>query len=392
MKSTFLTTLGLTLLAFFLQYGAYAQTTGMLYLTSTTYESYQVDKIPFAMRKIGFTATDAAITVANKTFYKILLSDGSILYTTSDKKGYLYVLQKPGQAGFIVCPNGVDWSCYFKYLQNDNVPPPDNGAEEAGLLKAAIAKIVDPRTKYFHIAYSSYPSKNLTGFAENSLAVIYLSADTISVNRTLFGKVGNALYRSKGRTYMYMPDNETIIFRDPDASNWASFYKRDAAKAHALIASQYKFAKELSAANAVISGNASSKIKAIMTSYLSNLKSRKNDPGLVALVLKYWNSHFPGAPGYRVIFLDDDMHVTANSLGIPLRRSISAWVLYRQNGKCYAQWYQYGYAYAGGGIYSKEFTQWKINDNSMYAEARTAQGNENLYSGSNFEFDCDAVK
>ncbi len=391
MKKITIITILITL-SFSIQQFAYAQQKVALYLTSTTYERYQLDKVPFAMKKITISGTQEAFICGNKTFNRETVKDGSFIYLTNDRKGYLLIIKKPGQFGFIVSPDGVNWSCYFKYTSNDNIPPPDNTSGEIDYLKAAMAKIVDPRTRYIYLTYSSFPSKNLSGFTDDSLAVIHLSADTISVKNTLFGKVGNNLYRSQGRTYMYMPDNETIIFRDPDAGNWASFYKRNSALANALIARQYKSEKELSAANNAISGNAGSKIKAIMTSYLSNLRSRKNDPALAAMIIKYWNSHFPGAPGYKVIFIDDNMHVTANSLGVPLRRSISAWVLYRQNGKCYAQWYEYGYSYAGGGVYSKEFTQWKINDNSIYAEARTPQGNENLFSGNNFEFDCNVIK
>jgi hypothetical protein len=365
------------------------------YITSTSYQSFQVDKVPFGMKKITAIVTkEGAITVADKTFTPASIKGGGFIYLTPGRDGYLFVIDKPETVGFIVCPDGKSWSCYFRYKKEkmrEKIPPVGGGDEELAFLKTAIGNIIDPRVKYCYLTYSSFASKGNTSFAEDSLPIIYASPDTILVSGIPFTKKLDNLFVS-GRTYLYMPDKETMVFRDPDITSWASFYQKDANKANALIRDQYKSEKELAAANNTINNMASSRMKAVINSYFANARSKKSDPALASTILKYWNSHWPGGPAFKVIFLDDNLHVTTNSLNIPLRKSISAWVLYKQDGKCFAQWNEYGYAYAGGGTYAKEFTQWKINDANIYVDANTTQGREFLYSGHQFELDGNVIK
>ena len=80
------------------------------------------------------------------------------------------------------------------------------------------------------------------------------------------------------------------------------------------------------------------KTKAVLFGYFSSIANKKNDPALAGNIIKYWNGSWPGSPAYKIIFVDGDFHIAKNNVGIPLRRSITAWVLFKQNGKCYAQW------------------------------------------------------
>src|SRR5260221_1055542 len=96
----------LLILIFCLQKKVAAQEQQTFYITNTTYEAFQVDKVPFAMRKISIVPSDESITIADKIFYKTSLKDGSVLYLTTDRKGYLLAIEKKEQVGFFVCPNG----------------------------------------------------------------------------------------------------------------------------------------------------------------------------------------------------------------------------------------------------------------------------------------------
>lgn len=381
-----------------LQSKIYAQEEKTFYRTNTTYQAYQLDKVPFAMKKMTIVLNDDSIAIADKMFYVNTLKDGSIIYLTADRKSYLLVIDKTKQeqAGFIVCPNGKDWSCYFRYYKTsknaNSIPPDDYSNDEVGLLKETVAKIVDPRIQYYYFTYSSFPDRANTYFAKDSLDLIFISPDTISVGANNFIKKSNDLYLSPGHTYLYMPDNETLVFRDPDISSWASFYQKDINKANKLISQEYKSEKELAAANKLINNTENSKTKSILNSYFGSIRNYKNNPALANSIIKYWNSRWPGSPAYNVIFVDGDLHVTANSLGIPLRRSITAWVVYKKNGKCLAQWHEYGYEYMGGGAYAQELTQWMMNSREYYLTAKTQQGSEYLHSGEVFEFDCSLIK
>ncbi len=370
----------------------YAQEGQTFYITNTTYEAYQLDKVPFAMKKITLAGNDDSLKIAEKTFYRTALKDGSSIYFTADRKSYLLIIDKTEQVGFIVSPNGKDWSCYFKYKKGNKIPPPDYSNEEAGLMKEALGKIVDPRVKYIYFTYSSFVSRANTYFADDSLPVIFVSADTILVGSNNFIKKADKLYISPGHTYLYLPDNETLVFRDPDMSGWASFYQKDANKANHLISQEYKSEKELAAANDAINNRENSKTKAVLNGYLSSIANKKTDPALATNIIKYFNSHWPGSPAYKVIFADADFHIAKNDVGIPLRRSITTWVLFKQNGKCYAQWHEYGYEYIGGGAYSKELSQWQMSYVDYYITAETKQGKEYFHSGEKFELDCGIIK
>ncbi|MEJ0102134.1 MAG: hypothetical protein WDO19_06035 [Bacteroidota bacterium] len=74
-----------------------AQEERTYYRTNTTYEAYQLDKVPFAMKKLTLAPTDDSIPAAGKVFYKNILKDGNLLYITTDRKGYLLTIEKPGQ-------------------------------------------------------------------------------------------------------------------------------------------------------------------------------------------------------------------------------------------------------------------------------------------------------
>ena len=393
-----ITSLFLVLVLPSVQSKIYAQEEKTFYRTNTTYQAYQLDKVPFAMKKMTIVLNDDSIAIADKMFYVNTLKDGSIIYLTADRKSYLLVIDKTKQeqAGFIVCPNGKDWSCYFRYYKTsknaNSIPPDDYSNEEVGLLKETVAKIVDPRTQYYYFTYSSFPDRANTYFAKDSLDLMFISPDTISVGANNFIKKSDGLYLSPGHTYLYMPDKETLVFRDPDISNWASFYQKDINKANRLISQDYKSEKELAATNAAIKNSKNSKTKAVLNGYFSSRSTKKNDPALANNIIKYWKDHWPSSPAYKVIFLDNDFNIRKNDLGIPLRRSITAWVFYKHNGKCYAQWHEYGYEYEGGGTYSKEFSHWQMNDPSYYIIAETKEGKEDLHSGVEFEFDCGIVK
>lgn len=253
----------------------YAQIEQTFYITNTTYEAYQLNKVPFAMRQITLVGNDDSLTLADKKFYRTNLKDASIIYMTADRKSYFLIIDKKEQVGFIVSPNGKDWSCYFKYKEGNKIPPPDYSNEEAGQLKEALRSITDPRVKYFYFTYSSFASRANTYFATDSIALIFISPDSIEVAGNTFIRKADKLFISPGHTYLYMPDNETLVFRDPDLSYWASFYQKDINKANRLISQEYKSEKELAAANDAINNRENSKTKAVLNGYFSSIGNKK---------------------------------------------------------------------------------------------------------------------
>lgn len=249
------------LMAICFQTIVYAQTEQTFYITNTTYEAYQLGKVPFTMRQITLVGNDDSLTLADKKFYRTNLKDGGTIYMTADRKSYLRIIDKKEQVGFILSPNGKDWSCYFKYKEGNKIPPPDYSNEEAGQLKEALRSITEPRVKYFYFTYSSFAFRANTYFATDSIALIFISPDSIDVAGNTFIRKADKLFISPGHTYLYMPDNETLVFRDPDLSYWASFYQKDINKANRLISQEYESEKELAAANDPINNRENSKKK-----------------------------------------------------------------------------------------------------------------------------------
>ena len=47
----------------------YAQEEKTFYRTNTTYQAYQLDKVPFAMKKITIVPKDDSFAIADKMFY-----------------------------------------------------------------------------------------------------------------------------------------------------------------------------------------------------------------------------------------------------------------------------------------------------------------------------------
>lgn len=364
-----------------------AQSEQTFYRTNSTYEAYQLDKAPFAMKKVSIIPKDESITIGGITFSKAQLKDGSFMYLSDDRKSYLLVIDKNDQIGFIVSPNGKDWSCYFRYKKGrkeNEVPPDDNSNEEVGYLKEALGKLVDPRTNYYYLSYSGFESRNSTNFAKDSLAVIFASPDTILIAGNTFIRKTDRVFKLGAYTYLYMPDKETMVFRGLDFKNQASFYKNSKQNADRLIGEGYKSEKELIDANIAIDNMENSKTKNVLDTYFRNLQSARNDQAFAGSILKFWNAHSPHLPAQKVIFIDQDFHITRNNLGQTMRRTIAAWVIYSKNGKCYAQWHDYGYESANG-TFVNELSQWRME---TYIIAQSSGGTEYLHSNEEFEINC----
>ena len=358
-------------------------------MTATSYEGYQLEKLPFAMKAMSLLIMGDSFKIANKVFYPNTIGK-QILYSTKDRTGYLLISQKKDIVGFIISPDGKNWSCYYKYTKKGKekvIPPFNDGSEEAAGLMELIAKLPEPGTSYFYITYSSYDRNMITTFSKDSLSVIFTSPDTLKVGGYIFSKKGEKLYVGSG-SYLYMPDNSTMVFRDRDASNWATFYKSDKVQANELIGKEYKFEKELDAANNSVSGRGQSSLN----TYFSSLRTQRNDPALSTAILKYWNTRWPGSPATKVIFMNADLFITKNNLGVPLRRSITAWVEYKKDGKCCMQWHQWGYEALGGGNFAKVLSQWQMNYVDYYIEAKNQYGSQWLHSGDELEVNCTVIK
>ncbi len=353
------------------------------YRTATSYESFKWDKLPFVMATLTISQISKdSIKIADKAFY----NNGHNVFITQDGKGWLVVVEK---GAFIVTPDGVNWTCYYRdkeRIREITAFPNYWGEDELKILKEAMTtyKKPDERIQNFYITYTSYQSKANTNYAEDVLPVIFISDDSITVRGILFKKYSNNFYKDASGVYLYVKDKENLVFRDQNFTTWATFYVKDQQKATQLISQEYKPEKELADINQMIDNARTNVHSKIINNYVNNLRPAKKDPQIEDAIKNYWNKRWPGAPVTKVILLDNDFSVVRNSLWVPLRKVMTVWVLYKENGKCYMQWHQYGYEALGGGQFATGLSQWKMSS----VDYALSAGNLNLFSGERYEVDC----
>lgn len=90
--------------------------------------------------------------------------------------------------------------------------------------------------------------------------------------------------------------------------------------------------------------------------------------------------------------MNADLFITKNNLGLPLRRSITAWEEYKKECKCCMQLHQWGYEALGGGNFAKVLSQWQMNYVYYYIEAKKQYGSQWLHSGDELEVNCTVIK
>ncbi len=96
---------------------------------------------------------------------------------------------------------------------------------------------------------------------------------------------------------------------------------------------------------------ASVKYKNIATAYIRNLHSRMNDPKLISDIKKWSNN------ATTTVFIPEASYtIGRNALGVPLDKTVMAFIKYHKDGKCYIMWAIFGYEALGGGRFSKDMT------------------------------------
>jgi hypothetical protein len=240
----------------------------------------------------------------------------------------------------------------------------------------------------------SFESKANTDYAEDILPVIFLSSDSIEVRGFYFARKADNLFRSSSGNYLYLKDNSSFIIRYKDLSSWASFYVDDKNKADQLIGDNYKPQNELETLNDLIRQFEEGKDNKIISAYIFNLRSRKNQPQLESEIIGYWKAHWQNTAISTVIVADQDFIIVRNALGVVLRKTIKAWVVVQQNDQCYMEWGTYGYESLGAGVFSKELKVWgpqtEYTDSTITAS--TNEGSTHLHAGDKFPVDCSILK
>ncbi len=358
------------------------------YRTATNYEKFKWDKVPFCMATIELEVMSPDTIKAGGYYFG---KAGDEIYSSTKGNGYIVLVE---QDAFIVkVPDGNNWTCYYankERIREITASPDYVGLDEFDKLKTALKSLQkpDPRIEKYYLTYSGFKSSANTYFAEESLSFINVSPDTLLVNNYYFKRWADKLYKAGNGDILYRKDDQTFMVRDKDISDWATYYVKDQAKANQLIGENFNPQKELADLNKLIDDSRNSRNKAILTSYIGSIRPGKKDPAFEASITKYWAVNNPSAAVYKVILVDGDLFVVKNELGITLRKNMAAWVLYKQNGKCYMQWHNYGYEALGGGVFGKELNQWQMSSLTYYLTANTNKGSLNLFSGETYEIDC----
>jgi hypothetical protein len=121
--------------------------------------------------------------------------------------------------------------------------------------------------------------------------------------------------------------------------------------------------------------------KKIVTAYMRNLQSKKDDPVLVRDIKK-WSRNSTTT----VYIVDASYYITRDWDGRVLNRNIPAIIRYTLNGKCFVQWRAFGYEALGGGKFAADMGTY--NKSSYVIKAAGAGGWMDLQQGVAYEIDC----
>ena len=128
--------------------------------------------------------------------------------------------------------------------------------------------------------------------------------------------------------------------------------------------------------------------KTIMTKWVKELVSKRNDPALEKAI----RASIP-SPILHIAFLTPAFDFERNDLGIIQRKVIKTVYVYKwpQNGKCFAYWKYFGYESLGGGSFDTDVRSWRVMaDGGWHVAELNVPGTDGFPSGEDWEVDCSA--
>jgi hypothetical protein len=119
----------------------------------------------------------------------------------------------------------------------------------------------------------------------------------------------------------------------------------------------------------------------ILNSFAANLRSHRDDPTLQKDMIK-WS----GKSSTLAYIMDNNYQFIRSYTGQVLNKNITGIIKFKQNGKCYIQWRDFGYECIGDGKFSTDLS---IFNRAGYTIIATSpQGRLSLAEGVSYEIDC----
>lgn len=123
------------------------------------------------------------------------------------------------------------------------------------------------------------------------------------------------------------------------------------------------------------------RMKRIINAFAANLRSVRNDPTLQKDILKW-----AGRPGTTAYIMNNNYEIVRSYTGLVLNKNITGIIKFKQNGKCYIQWRDFGYECLGDGKFSTDMTIY--NRSGYTVTASSPEGSLIMDEGVNYEIDC----
>ena len=121
--------------------------------------------------------------------------------------------------------------------------------------------------------------------------------------------------------------------------------------------------------------------KKIINTFAANLHSFREDPTLQKDIVKW-----AGRPGTTAYIMDNNYQIVRSYTGQVLNKNITGIIKFRQKGKCYIQWRDFGYECLGGGVFSTDLTVYSRS--GFTVKARSRDGSVDMREGVSYEIDC----
>jgi|HubBroStandDraft_1064217.scaffolds.fasta_scaffold47638_1 hypothetical protein len=121
--------------------------------------------------------------------------------------------------------------------------------------------------------------------------------------------------------------------------------------------------------------------KRIINAYAANLRSVRDDPTLQKDMIKW-----AGRPGTTAYIMDNNYQILRSYTGQVLNKNITGIIKFKQNGKCFIQWRDFGYECLGDGKFSTDITTY--NRSGYTVKATSPEGFFVMQEGVSYEIDC----
>lgn len=300
------------------------------------------------------------------------------------------------------------------------------------LLLSTFSVLSQSDRTFYKICYGTAANFGNSDFSNDEITVKSLTNDSLSFEALDFYQVNKTLYSAKKKfaennimkdtdkspefygvrvddnsfliisinvdTFSYFHADKKAFGKDTDLRCARESRKQFISQFPSYTAKEKEFAQKEAEKESQIAKEKQkvfdAETKGVITDFVKNYKSRKNDPTLQKEIFKWWKN--TDVPLLRTYFMQSGYEFIRNEYGVVLRKTIDTILLLKNKkaGKCYIQWRSFGYEALGNG-FDTELGSWFKQEQLGFGYYRVSlnfPGNRKITAGYDYEVDCAAFQ